>query len=266
MVSALLPAGTYTIVAAAAAGYGVYQLTPGFTQQAISTCSQVPSVPPNSTYIQNVGGSGCFSASGQPADLYQFTLPADATVAAFMTSSQVAGFLTLNDSSGNFLRSDTDSYSANDPMVVEFLKAGTYQLAAQAANAGSSGAYQLTMLASSGSRPAFCTPLATIAAGSTVSGTLSYTSCQYVDSTFADLYQISLSASAAVDVLLTSSAFDAYLVLLDAKGNVVAQDDDSGGGTDAEIAQSLPAGNYFVVAKPVAYYYSVGSYQLKVTD
>lgn len=264
-VSALLPAGTYTIVAAAATGSGAYQLTPGFTQQAIPACSQAASLPPNSSYVQNVGGSGCFSANGQPADLYQFTLPADSVVAAFMTSSQVAGLLTLTDAGGNFLRSDADSYSANDPMVVQFLKAGTYQLAARAAAAGASGIYQLTLLAASASQPPFCTPLATVAAGSTVSGSLSYTSCQYDDSTFADLYQVSLSAPATVDVLLASSAFDAYLVLLDAKGNVVAQDDDSGGGTNAEIVQALAAGTYFVVAKPVSYYYSVGSYQLTVS-
>lgn len=260
-VSALLPAGTYTVVAAAAAGAGAYQLTPGFAAQPIPACTTPTQLAPNSGYIQNIGGSGCFAANGQPADFYQFTLAADGVVAAIMTSTDVAGFLTLTDANGNFLRSDTDSYSINDPLIVQFLKAGTYQLAARAASAGSAGLYQITLLNSAGARPAFCAPLATLAPG-TVSASLSYTSCQYIDGTFADLYPVSLSGPAAVDLTLISSAFDPYLVLLDAKGNVVAQADDGGTGTTAQIAQQLNAGNYFVAVKPFSGASSVGAYQL----
>ncbi|HUK19429.1 MAG TPA: DVUA0089 family protein [Bryobacteraceae bacterium] len=260
-VSALLPAGSYTVVAAAAAGAGAYQLTPGFAAQPIPACTTPTPLAPNSGYIQNIGGSGCFAPDGQPADFYQFTLPADGAVAAIMTSTDVAGFLTLADANGNFLRSDTDSYSVNDPMIVQFLKAGTYQLAARAAGAGSAGLYQVTLLNSAGDRPAFCAPLAMLMQG-TVSGILSYTSCQYTDGTFADIYEISLSASVAVGLTLTTGAFDPYLVLLDAKGNVVAQADDGGTGNTSQITRQLNAGSYFVAAKPFSGYGSVGPYQL----
>jgi hypothetical protein len=260
-VSTLLPAGSYTILASAASGSGAYQLTPSFTAQTVPSCASVQTLDLNSGFKQYAGASGCFAAHGQPADFYQFTLPADGVVAAVMTSTSVTGFLTLTDANGNFLRSDTDSYSYNDPLIVQFLKAGTYQLIARAVRAGSVGLYQVTLLNTSGARPAFCSPLATLTAG-TVSGTLSYTSCQYIDNTFADVYQVGLSAPAAVDLKLTTSDFDPYLVLLDATGNVVARADDGGGSMSAHIAQNLAAGNYFVLAKPFSGFDSVGNYQL----
>lgn len=260
-VSALLPAGAYTIVASAARGSGTYQLTPAFTAQAAPPCAKINSLSVNQASVQNLGASGCIAGNGQPADYYQFTLDSDSVVAAVMTSTSVAGFLTLTDGNGNFLRSDTNSYSYNDPLIVQFLKAGTYQLIARAAIAGESGLYQLSLLATAGTRPVFCAPLATLSPG-TVSGAISYTSCQYVDDTFGDMYQISLTDGTPVDLQLTATDFDPYLVLLDGKGNVVAEADDGGGGTIAHIAQNLAAGNYFVIAKPFSGYDSAGNYQL----
>jgi hypothetical protein len=267
-VSALLPAGSYTIVAAAASGSGAYQLSPAFTAQAVPPCAQMQQLTVNSGYVQSLGASGCFNANGQPADLYQFTLASDSLVAAIMTSTDVAGFLKLTDANGNVLRSDADSYSYNDPMIVQFLKAGTYQLQARAATAGSSGLYQMTLLGTAGVRPPFCAPLAALTAGSTVAGTITYGSCQYTDNTFADVYPLTLAAPASVDLQLTTSAFDPYLVLLDGKGNIVAQGNDGGGTSTAEIAQALAAGSYFLVVKPFndnypsSDYTAVGAYQL----
>jgi hypothetical protein len=260
-VSAVLPAGTYSIVASASSGSGAYQLTPAFTAQAVAACAKIGSLDANHASIQNLGASGCFAGNGQPADYYRFTLDSDGVVAAVMTSTTVAGYLSLTDANGNVLRSDTGSYSYNDPLIVQFLKAGSYQLIARAAAAGESGLYQLSLLDTPGPRPAFCAPLAPLAPG-TVSGTLQYTSCQYVDNTFADVYPIALANAAAVDLKLTTGDFDPYLVLLDAKGNTLAQADDGGGGTTAHIAQQLAAGSYFVVAKPFSGYDSVGNYQL----
>jgi hypothetical protein len=260
-VSTLLAPGAYTIVAAAAGGSGAYQLTPAFAAQPVSSCANIATLAPNSGFVQNIGASGCSAADGQPADYYQFTLPSDSVVAAVMTSTSVAGLLTLTDANGNFLRSDTDSYSYNDPLIVQFLKTGAYQLSARAAEAGSAGLYQITVLAAAGARPSFCAPLAVLTPGS-ISGALSYNSCQYVDNTFADMYQIDLDNPGAIDVTLTTAGFDPYLVLLDAKGNVVAQAADDGGGVSAHIAQTLAAGKYFILAKPFSGYNSVGTYQL----
>ena len=264
--SADLPAGTYTIAAAAAGGSGGYQLASQFTAHAIAPCASAQALSINGGYIQNLGPGSCRGANGQPVDFYQFTLPSDSVVAAFMTSSQVDGFLTLVDSSGNFLRSDNDSYFANDPMIVQFLPAGTYGLAARAAGSTTGGYYEVDLRTVAGPRPPFCAPAGNLALGGTIAGALTIASCQYIDGTFADLYQMALASDTTIDLRLNSSAFDAYLVVLDAKGNVVAADDNDGGGTNARVNQPIAAGTYYLVAKPFSSYTNVGAYTLSLAQ
>jgi hypothetical protein len=201
-------------------------------------------------------------------DLYQFTLPSAGVVLAVMTSSQVDGHLTLTDQSGNFLRSDEDSYAPNDPLIIQYLPAGIYQLHARAVSSTAGGLYEVDVRTTAGPRPPFCVPQGGLTLGATINGTLNYTSCQYTDSTFADVYSLTLNAAATVNLELDSSAFSAYLILLDANGNLLAGGD-SGGGASALIQQALPAGTYYVVAKAEpysGYYNSVGAYSLSLTN
>ena len=261
-----LPAGTYTIVAASATGSGSYQLTSQFTAKTIAPCNYVQPLNINGGYIQNLGPGSCTGANGQPVDFYQFTLPTDSVVAAFMTSSQVDGFLTMMDGAGNFLRSDNNSYGANDPMIVQFLPAGAYQVAARAAGSTVGGYYEVDLRTIPGPRPPFCASRGKLALGGSINGALTVASCQYIDGTFADVYQIVLASDTTIDLRLNSSDFDAYLVLLDAKGNVVDEDDDDGGGTNARVNELLAAGTYYVVAKPFSSYTSVGAYTLSLAQ
>ena len=96
-------------------------------------------------------------------DYYEFTLPSDSVVAAVMTSSAVDGYLTLLDSSGRTLRSDANSYAGKDALIVQFLAAGTYRLAARGSSGmASSGAalYEVDLRTLPGPRPPFCAPKA----------------------------------------------------------------------------------------------------------
>jgi hypothetical protein len=195
-------------------------------------------------------------------DYYSFTLAADSLVLAVMTSSEVDGYLTLYDATGNQVRSDDNTYGSNDPLIVQYLPAGAYKLAARAASATVGGLYEVDLRTVTGSRPPFCSPISTVTPGDTVSGVITYTGCQYTDNVFADLYQMNLTADAAIDLQLNSSEFDAYLVLLDSKGGVVDEDDDSGGSTNARITRTLPAGTYFMVVEPFGDYTSHGAYSL----
>jgi hypothetical protein len=258
-VSANLPAGSYTVLAAAASGAGGYQLASQFTAQPPPPCAAPQSLSVNGGYVQNLGWSGCTGANGQPLDYFQFTLPADSTIAAFMISSDLDGSLTLTDSSGNPLRTDTNSYGYNDPMIVQWLPAGTYQLAARASTPAAGGLYEVDLRTAPGPRPPFCSPIGSLAAGGSASGTIGFSSCQY-SGAFADLYQVQLASDATIDLRLNSTDFDAYLILLDAQGNLVAQDDDSGGGTNSRIQTMLAAGKYYVVAKPNGGYTATGAY------
>jgi hypothetical protein len=264
-VTADLAAGAYTIAAASAGGAGTYQLTVGLSQNAVAPCAYVQALSLNGGYIQKLGPASCRAANGQPVDLYTFTIPSDSVVAAIMTSGTVDGLLTLTDSAGNFLRSDHDSYSAGDPLIAQFLAAGTYQVAAGAEGSSTGGYYEVDLRTVPGVRPPFCASRGQLAAGGSIPGNLTIASCQYSDSTFADLYQVSLAADTTVALTLNSGDFDACLVLLDAKGNMVAEDDDSGGNTTALIDQLVPAGTYYVVAKSLSGY-AIGGYTLSLAQ
>jgi len=70
-------------------------------------------------------------------------------------------------------------------------------------------------------------------------------------------------AGEQIAILLNSQAFDAYLILLDPKGEKLAEDDDSSGGTDALVVVTLPVdGTYTVVANAVGHE-ARGQYQLQ---
>jgi hypothetical protein len=69
-----------------------------------------------------------------------------------------------------------------------------------------------------------------------------------------------------VDLRLNAADFDANLIVLDAKGNLVEDDDDDGGGTNARITRALPAGTYYVVAKPLGDYLAHGAYTLTAAE
>jgi len=261
--SADLPAGAYTVLAAATEGSGAYQLTTKLTQHDLAACGYVQGVDSNGGYVKRLSSFSCRGSNGAPMDLFEFTLPADGTAAMVVTSSEMDGYLTLLDTSGNVLRTDDNSYGYGDPLIVQYLAAGTYRLAVQSASGAAGGLYEIDVRSTLGPRPVFCGTKQTVAIGGSVSGTIGFTGCPY-DGAFADLYRIDVPNSATVDLKLTSNDFDAYLVLLDAKGNAVAQDDDSGGGTNARITMQLAPGSYWVVARPSTDFTAAGSYTLTV--
>jgi len=160
------------------------------------------------------------------------------------------------------LRSDDRSYGFNDPLIIQYLPAGTYRLAARDASATTGGLYQVDLRTTAGPRPPLCTPISNLSPGASVTGVITYTGCQYGDNTFADVYQITLPEDATLDLRLSSSDFDAYLVLLDSLGAVLDENDDSGGSTNANITRDLASGRYFVVVKPFGDYTGHGSYRL----
>ena len=95
-----------------------------------------------------------------------------------------------------------------------------------------------------------------------MTGTVGFNGCNYPDSTFAGIYSFRLTSETAVELRLESGAFDAYLVLMDSFGNVLARDDDGGGNTDARIADRLGPGTYYAIVKPLSEYVSGGGFTL----
>jgi hypothetical protein len=67
-----------------------------------------------------------------------------------------------------------------------------------------------------------------------------------------------------VTLEVTSTDFDAYAVIQDQNGNVLARDDDSGGNLNARIVFTLPyTGNYRMLANTLRVG-ATGAYSLSV--
>jgi hypothetical protein len=258
-----LGAGTFSL-AAISADPGNYTITYKFTPHSLAACPAPQPLDLNSGFIAILGSGVCHGADGQPVDWYQFTTPSDGMAALFMTSTAVDAYLTLTDSQGNILRRDDNSYGGTDSLIAQWLPGQTYTFAASASGGSQTGRYRVDMQYSPGDRPAGCLPMGDLATGAT-QGSFSATSCQYSDDTFADLYRLQVTSPGSLHIEMDSDVMDAYLYLLDDKGNVVDADDDSGGGTNALLTTVVDPGTYYVVAKPfVNQGYVMGAYILTI--
>lgn len=85
------------------------------------------------------------------------------------------------------------------------------------------------------------------------------------DGSFFNEHGFSGQAGQAVQILMTSAAFDTYLILLDASGATVKTDDDSGGDQNAEITVNLPASGHYRVIANTYDFLGEGEYTLTVT-
>ncbi|KJU84555.1 cell wall/surface repeat-containing protein [Candidatus Magnetobacterium bavaricum] len=115
-----------------------------------------------------------------------------------------------------------------------------------------------------------CAGTSAISVSTPATGSWSSSSCYstHMSGSYAAYYTLTLSKSTNVQIKLTSTSADAYLVLMSGSGTngtVSTSDDDSGGGTDAQISKTLSAGTYTIEATTVDPA-TTGMYTLTVTS
>ena len=255
-----LTAGTYIAWATSFSSRvtGAYSLT--FTQSP-PACSSANTITLGQTVSGVLSTSDCQLGNGSYADRWEFTMASAAAATVSMTSTAFDAFLILSNSAGNVIASNDDGGGGTNSRIVQALAAGTYTVWANSYTAGATGSYQLSVTtASSG-----CLTSAPISLGQTVNGGLETTDCRLADGSYADRWQLTLAATTALNISLTSTAFDAYLFLVDANGATVAADDDGGVGTNARIQGTFPAGAYIIYANSFSAA-ETGVYQLAVTS
>jgi uncharacterized protein (TIGR03437 family) len=105
-----------------------------------------------------------------------------------------------------------------------------------------------------------CAP-ATIALGQTVNGELNASGCRSIVNPAAKAvrYQFAAPLGQAMTIKLNTTAFDGYLALLGPNGELIAEDDDGGGGNQARI----PSGDYQLNWLTLPY---AGTYTIEVTS
>lgn len=70
--------------------------------------------------------------------------------------------------------------------------------------------------------------------------------------TYVDWWEIAITQTTWVDIVMESTELDAYLELWDAEDYLIAEDDDSAGDGNAWIRVKLPPGFYYIAASSFA--------------
>jgi hypothetical protein len=103
-----------------------------------------------------------------------------------------------------------------------------------------------------------------VQAGQVINGQLTRSDFLRSDNSYADGYVYQGRAGELLTITMSSSDFDAWLVLDEPDGPLREHDDDSGGGTNSRISVRLPrSGTYLIVANSVGQT-NTGSYRLSV--
>lgn len=176
---------------------------------------------------------------GSHYNLYRYDSPGNETIIILYQSTDFDAYLTLGtltDGTFESIVNDDDGGGGTDSRIEHALtSAGTYYIRANTLGADETGSYTLSLQRSGSTvqRPAGSVRNLTI--GETISEELTADNEMLQDSSYAQRYRVQLAAGQQVQITLQGDDFDAYLMLLDDEGSIVARDDDSAGGTDARI-------------------------------
>jgi hypothetical protein len=199
-------------------------------------------------------------------DRYSFSGTAQQQLVISQSSTAFDSYLYLRGPNGDVIVQDDDGGgSLNSQIQIGLPSTGTYVLEATSYGENSTGAYSLTLGTRSCSTP-------TIGLGQTASGSLTTNDCRSPargNTYFVNQYLFSGTAQQRVAIALSSSAFDSYLYLRSPGGQVIAQDDDSGGDLNSRIPTgggffTLPSTGTYVIEVTSFGEFSTGSYALSL--
>lgn len=173
---------------------------------------------------------------------------------------------------GTEVARDDDAGGGTDARIrVSLPVAGTYRILANAFRPGQLGRY--TVRLSAGPSQVVATPgggstmagtVGQILRGQVVQGRLTASDARLTDNTFYQAWTFYGQAGEMVTLDVMSTEFDAYAVIQDLNGNVLARDDDAGGNLNARITFTLPYTGAFRLIANTLRQGTVGAYTLSV--
>jgi Bacterial pre-peptidase C-terminal domain len=208
---------------------------------------------------------------GQSAQVFEIELEANQLYRFDLRSKQFDAYLRLIDAKENELARDDDSGGdLNARIVFRPTTRGLYRIIATSFN-GTVGVYSLTITPEVGPKPEkfVAGKVRKIEKGlSVIDGEIAASDPKdrSKKQSFCHVHEFELSPAKSYTVDLTSSKFDAYLRLEDPTGKQLAEDDDSGGGTNSRIffRPRIP-GVYRIIATTFEPN-SVGAYSLTIRE
>ncbi|MFL6210874.1 MAG: pre-peptidase C-terminal domain-containing protein, partial [Pyrinomonadaceae bacterium] len=141
---------------------------------------------------------------------------------------------------------------------------GTYLVFANSAGTGQFGSYTLNLSVATTNCPS--TPIST----GQIVGALAASDCRLpADGSFIDVYTFNGAAGQQIAIFMSSTDFDAFLFLLSPTGTDIADDDNSGGGTNARIPGvsgffTLPVTGTYTIYANSALPNQTGNYMLSL--
>jgi hypothetical protein len=170
---------------------------------------------------------------------------------------------TVRDEGGDRLPDAQVVWSSRDPQVVDVdaggvvtaLRNGSTWVVARSGDAADSARFTVDS-------PIGCAPVAQLAFPDTVDAVLTSEACT-LGPRFAHTWILDVPAPTDVSVEMKSADVDAFLFIVDERGETVDGDDNGGEGTDARVYGDLDAGRYFIyvtTTTPGA----TGAYELSV--
>ncbi|HUF13433.1 MAG TPA: PPC domain-containing protein [Longimicrobiales bacterium] len=202
--------------------------------------------------------------------LYRFEAAEGDRLAVEMASEEFDTYLVVGDRSVgifNPLAQDDDSGGELDARV-RFVapRTGTFWVIAQAYAEYGTGAYTISLARLPEPAPAVAQR---IAVGASVAGELEESDAQdEEDESFYDLYTFEAVGGQRYSVVMSSSAFDTYLIVGRGTDELeeITRDDDSGGGTDSRIVFAADRSGTYAIHATSFGGNATGEYSLSVNE
>jgi hypothetical protein len=177
---------------------------------------------------------------------YTVTTTAGQQVRIDVMSSEFDAFVMLRDPRGGVLGSSNDGGDGNDARLTYVLpEDGSYRVVVTSNRPGGVGNYRVRLTSLGGVR--------VITLGRSVTGQLQPSDQRLPDNFLYQSYMYTARAGETVTIDAMSGEFDPYLMIRDAGGQRIANDDDSGEGRNARLSFTFPyAGPFHIL---------VGTYQ-----
>jgi hypothetical protein len=204
----------------------------------------------------------CRLSTGELVDFYQTSSSATLVEEFLLTSSAIDAFLVLSDAAGRPVAFDDDGAGGNNSSIRVIAPPGQYVLGASSFGPGQTGAYQLSSRALP---PRTSCVEAWVVPGLTLSRGLAAGDCTLSDGSYYDGYLVYLRAGQQITLTQRSTAFDTYLILADASGNSLVENDDGAGGTDSRIVYTATRAGAYMIAANSFSSGATGAYTLTIT-
>lgn len=243
-IETLVPAGAWTVVVGSPDedSRGSYELK----VDVAPPCTPGTDLALGETVTGELSPGDCLLDGWAPADSFALVIDRETQVDLLLKSPDFEPFLILRDDRGLDVATGYGMNQNGRASIQTSLAPGRYALLVVGFGSPAAGTYSLT------SSEVDCGDPTRIVLETPITGTLQSGDCLRAGGAYQDVYELVLANDSPVQIDVKSGAFDAFVVLKDASGSVVEQNDDGGSSVDARIVRTLTAGTYEIVASAFA--------------